>query len=325
MPGPLTMATAAGLAAMVSAAVWLVASRFVPSMIESGRDSQHSSPLARKPSWPISLVGGASLALGLWAGYVSLIASGVVSRPRFPPQEDQHRLVILILPVVVVLEAALSRASPFWQMVCRGVFAAGMAPVLLYGSVYFHTLGSIGGADWGAIPLLGYLIAVSLLAMFSWSVLSQSAAHGDWFSSLLVTAIVSTCSGLAVILSGSLSGGSLGVPLTGALIGILLAIAIGKISSAAPAAIRVAFTLIFGILLGGQFYGSLLLLHAVLLVAAPALLSVAWIPAVRRMPTFARCVMVGVLVAGFSGAVVAHIASKQMDSSETQDASAYYK
>src|SRR5437667_4995334 len=119
-------------------------------------------------SWPWRAPQPARIALG-WALGVALalfvgnLALGL--ELRWPPREDRHRFLLLLLPAVSVAEAiAASDKVPRWAAwLLRGLVAAGAGRILLHGSVYLQGPAASDSGSWNneqTIQYLGCLAAV---------------------------------------------------------------------------------------------------------------------------------------------------------------------
>jgi hypothetical protein len=211
---------------------------------------------------------GAGFFLGVWPLELA---------PHWPPSEDQHRLLLVLLPAVVCVEVAacvLQRIAWLaWSL--RFVVAAGAARVLLHDST--HITGSADPAtrEWPpeqTVLVLGGL-AAALLA--NWALLDQLATRGTNRAVLFSLAIVAIGAGVTIMLSGYASGGQLGFPLGAAMAGVVVAsfVFVGDPDLRGP--IGVGVVGVFALLIAGRFFGSLTTTNAVLLFAAPLL---GWLP-----------------------------------------------
>jgi len=267
MPDPFWLATAASVAGLVAA---------TSTALAVGRG------LSSHPRWADmgSVLG---IALGFAAGCALLKIA-----PDWPPREDQDRLLVLILPVVLVVELAAAAGMPAGlAWIVRMALALAVPRVLLHGTVYLETPSGDGLAwspalRWAALSVLG----ASLAAV--WSALAYFSQRES--PRVLPVALGVTCcaAGLTVMLSGYASGGQLGPILGGALLGnVVGGLLRGR---AAPAVGAIGFTTVgfFSLLVVGHYFGELAAGHAGVLFLTPWLAVLPlrrWLPA--RLPTSA--------------------------------------
>jgi hypothetical protein len=230
-------------------------------------------------------------------------------RPNWPPQEDQDRLLFILLPAVIAIEilAALiearfshlqseipsskseDRASSIgfrvsglaWLL--RFLVAAAATPILLYGTTYVSDDAGPGTRQW--TPQQTWMIFASLAAslLAVWLLLAWLIQQSPGRAALLAVAIA--CGGTAVIMmmSGYASGGPLAMPLAGGVVGAL------AVSMALRNADCVANTLgfavvgLFALILMGHFFGVLTWTNAALLFFAPVLVAFPELPPFRRV------------------------------------------
>ena len=155
--------------------------------------------------------------LGTGAGF-SLGCCMLGKIPHWPPVEDQDRLLLLVLPAVIVVEllGALPKVSRWIIWPLRVALAAGVAPVLLHGTSYLSEQAGPDTAAWStaqACLILGGL-AASLVLL--WALLTVLSARVSGVSTAVCLAIASAGAGLAVMISGYMSGGQNGLALSGA-------------------------------------------------------------------------------------------------------------
>ncbi len=238
---------------------------------------------------------------GTSAGF--LLACCVLGKaPHWPPVEDQDRLLFLVLPAVVVVELlGAFRKLPRWLVwPLRAALAAAVAPVLLHGTSYLSDQGGPGTADWSttqACLILGGL-AAGLLAV--WVLLGLLSARAQGVSTALCLAIASAGAGLAVMISGYMSGGQNGLALAGAVSGAAVATLALRWQSRGARPLGVAVVAFYSLVVIGRFFGELSSTHAIVLFASPLLAWLPELPPARRLPRRARSltdmVMVGLCV-----------------------------
>jgi hypothetical protein len=225
----------------------------------------------------------AGLVAGLWAFDLW---------PHWPPTVDQDRFLLILLPAVVVVEIAgafLNRSWVLWALRLPVIALAGR--VLLHNTVYLVDLSGPGTAEWStlqAVLTLGGLAGALLLLQVA---LDALARRTRGTSALLGLALVSGAAGVTVMLSGYLSGGRLGLVLGAALAGTAVGTILFPGEGGARGSVTLAVVGLFGVLVMGRFFGSLTIMHGVLLFLAPLLAWLPELPPLRRLWTGARSVL----------------------------------
>jgi len=198
-------------------------------------------------------------------------------RPHWPPGEDQDRLLLVLLPALVLVElvgaarGGLRRLA--WPL--RLVVAAGAARVLLHDSIYLTDLPGPVAREW--TPEQTWLILGGLGAALAvvWTALALLVRRAPGRSVPLAVAL--SCAGAAVtiMLSGSASGGQLGLPLAAAVAGgVVASLVLGKPPDL-NGVLGLSVVGLFALLVAGHFFGSLSAGHAVVLFFGPLL---CWLP-----------------------------------------------
>jgi hypothetical protein len=282
MPDPITIMTAVG-AALVAAAFLVVCFGW------PGRKG-------RTPAVDFGWV------LGTGAGF--LLGCCMLSKiPHWPPVVDQDRLLFLVLPAVVVVEllATLPKFSRWFIWPLRVALAAGVAPVLLHGSDYLTGQPGPDSLAWSTpqVCLILSGLAASLVAV--WLLLGLLSARVPGVSTAACLAIATAGAGLAVMISGYMSGGQNGLALSGAVSGAAVATLALRWSSRGRRPLGVAIIGFYSTVVLGRFFGELSTTHAILLFASPLLAWLPELPLVRRLPRWARelarVLLIGLLVA----------------------------
>jgi len=224
-----------------------------------------------RPTW--LFIGGA---LGVGAGFLAG-AWSLGLAPRFPPLEDQDRLLFIVLPAVVAAEisAALLQQKLWLGWLLRLIVAIGATPVLLHGSIYLTDSAGPETRIWQpeqAALILGTLAAALLV---NWVLLDRLASRTASPVFFLMLALANGGAGVAVILSGYSSGGQLALPLAAGLAGAALAAFVLSEVVDQRSSIGVGLVGLFSLLVIGRFFGSLTTMNAVLLFFAPLL---GWLP-----------------------------------------------
>jgi len=252
-----------------------------------------------------------SLAIGTGA-YLGLATLGI--RPRWPIREDQHRLLGLVMPAILLIEAAGGALRPPRWLILGGRLAASLAvaPVILYGSIYVADLAGPKSAEWS--PARRWLIFSGLgLALFGvWSCLVRTQRQsGSSVRTPLALAMAIAGAGLTVMLSGYASGGLVGLPLAGAIAGAVATAAWWREDALGAAhGVGVGVVGLFSVLAIGFFFGRLRVEPAILLFLSPLLAAIAEAPLPFRLARGWRSAAGLALVAIVVGLVVVSTARR---------------
>ncbi len=227
--------------------------------------------------------------------------------PHWRPVEDRDRLLLLVLPAVLIVElvGAFHRVPRPLVWLLRVALAAGVARVLLHGTSYITDQAGPGTADWStaqACEILGGL-AASLIAV--WALLGVMSARVGGISAAVCLAISCAGAGLAIMISGYMSGGQAALALAGALAGVAVVTLALRWSSRGSCPLGVAIVAFYSLIVTGRFFGELITTHAIVLFVSPLL---GWVPELallRRLPRWARELTRVVLVGLVVSAVVA--------------------
>jgi hypothetical protein len=217
---------------------------------------------------------------------------------RWPPREDQHRLLLVLVPALVGVElmAALAR-SPWLAWPGRLLVAAGAAPILLHGSVYLTEAAGPGSREWTPteIGLILGLLAIALGTV--WAGLVTLARRDTGQSVLVPLAVVVLGAGITVMLSGYASGGQVAFPLAAALVAVVLASLFLSAPARLDGVVGLGVVGLFALVVMGRFFGNLSTTHAALLLLAPLLCWLAELPYVARAGPRLRATLVILLTA----------------------------
>jgi hypothetical protein len=222
---------------------------------------------------------------------------------HLPPQDDQDRLFLWLLPAVVVAEvlaAAVGRLV-WLSWMLRLPVAAGAVPILLHGSIYLTDLSGPGTREWSAEQTWLILSALAATLVCGWALLDQLAGRTGGRAVLVTLALACLGAGLTIMLSGYASGGQLGIPLAAGVGGAAILSFLLKGTPDWRGSIGVGIVVLFGLLVSGRFFGSLTTTNAALLFAAPLVAWLPELPLVRRVGPrlrgFARVALSAVPVA----------------------------
>lgn len=226
----------------------------------------------------------AGCALGVSIGFfVGCRLLGVT--PHWPPQEDQDRLLLILLPAVAAVEvaAAFLGRCRWCAWLLRAAVAAAAAPILLYGTTYLGDAAGPGTREWPLLVTWLFLAALAAALAIVWVglVLLQRRAPG--LSLSLAVALACIAAAVAVMLSSYTSGGQLGFPLAAALAGAVLASFLAATNPTLDGAIGLGVVGLFALAVVGRFFGQLTTANAALLFFAPLLCWLPELPYLRRV------------------------------------------
>jgi hypothetical protein len=220
--------------------------------------------------------------------------------PRWSLREDRDRFLIVLVPAAVVVEllAAVCRLPSRVAWLLRFGVAAGIARVLLDGSVYLTQLEGAEDRKWSAGEAWLILTGLGIVFVGVWAMLSWQIQRGPTRTVPLALALTCAATGITIMYSGYLTGGQLGLPLAAALAGATAASPFFRDFGDARAGLGVGLVGLFGLLVVGRFFGELSTLHFGLLLAAPLLCCVPELPPARRAWPWLRGLAGVALVAG---------------------------
>jgi hypothetical protein len=239
------------------------------------------------PPWRVAAGWIAALAVGIYAG---CYLAG--EWPRFPPTEDRHRFLLILLPLALAVEAAAmllpGRGKIAWSL--RLAVAALAAPILLYRSSYLTDLDGDGPgtAQWNlgeATVVLG-LSAIMLVGVWMLLAKLQARTSPRALSPVLVLTLLAC--GLSNMLCGYYRGGLFALPLAGAMLGVAIAALVLPKQSGENPILGIGIVSIFTIRFIGRFYGSLPTELSLSLLFAPLLAWTGELPWFRKLPAGAR-------------------------------------
>lgn len=299
MPDPLELLQAMVIAALVAAAMTSLVLLF--------------SRFPARPPNATCLAFGSALGVGLAIAVGCWLLQG---KPRWSLDEDQDRLLGLLLPVAVVVECLASiRSLPTWMgWTLRALLAVVAAPALLHGSRYLAEVPGLDVRPWDTLQTVEFLGAMAVGLALVWGLLSLLARRLSGLSLPLVLALAATLlvTGMTLMLSGYLSGGELGLPMAAALAGAGVVVTRSAPAANTTAIVGIGVVGLFGLLVIGRFFGSLTTEHALLLGFAPLL---AWLPELPGVRTLRPVLRggIGVALVLLPLALVLHEAKNQSD------------
>jgi hypothetical protein len=255
--------------------------------------------------------------LGFFAGWWWL---GVL--PKWPPLEDQDRLLLILFPALVVIELLATIPGPFRRLTwpLRLVICAGAGRLLLDQTTFITDLNVAGTPEW--TPAQTWLILGGMAASLAvvWGALatlthrpplatagedsscagaSSAATRQGWRapgrSVPLALALACAGAGVTVMLSGYATGGQLGLPLAASLAGALAASLVLAEPPEMKGIVGLGVVGLFALVVVGRYFGNLSTTNAVLLFFGPLL---CWLPELpQRFHGLARVAWAAVPVA----------------------------
>jgi hypothetical protein len=268
MPDPIHLLTAMAVAAIVAGVTLLLLA--LPW--------RKSAPSRLRLGWVWGVVLGTGL--GCWL---------LDFRPFWPPREDQDRFLLLVLPAALLVESfvALVRRPRWLAWILRLALVSTTGRVLLHGSSYLADLAGPTSREWKTeqaalnLSIMAGVLALVWLAL----ILLQSRCQSR--SIPLAISLALAVAGIVVMITGYLSGGELGLPLSAALVGAVIASSLLSFWDERGSSIGIAVIGLFSILVLGRFFGALSTQQALILFLAPLLCWVCELPPIGRLPAWA--------------------------------------
>jgi hypothetical protein len=165
--------------------------------------------------------------------------------------------------------------------VLRLIVAAGAARILLHGTVYLVDQPVAVEHTWTSSRAWQMLGGMAAALAVVWIALAILAERSPGRSIPLALAIATGGAAVAVMSSGYLTGGQMGLPLAGALLGATVASLLLARGEGLRGSVGVGVVGLFSVVVIGHFFGSLTMTHAVLLFVAPLL---CWLPEALPIP-----------------------------------------
>jgi hypothetical protein len=221
------------------------------------------------------------LAVG-WGTWVGCWWLGLL--PKWPPIEDQDRLLMVLLPAAGVVEilAALLKRRPWFGRVFRVLLALPTPALLLLGSGYLPGSDPTAPATWTKGEAIAILLGLGVLLAVVWSLLIAAARRPGGFAVPAALGLIVAATGVCMLLSGYASGGLVGLPFAGVAGGALAVCLLLARSHAMTGVVGIGTVFLFGLLMAGRFFGELTDTNFALLIVAPLLCWIVAIPSVRR-------------------------------------------
>jgi hypothetical protein len=224
------------------------------------------------------------------------------------------------MPIAFVIEllAAVPYFSRWLIGSVRGIFAAVVAPVLLYGSIYLTV--SQSEEYWSPTQRLMILGGMGAALASVWGLLALLQRRAIGRSLPFALSLTCTAAGATVVFSGCISGGLLALPLGAGLIGAAVASLVLSASPTSTGWLGPGVVGLFSVLVSGRFFADLSTVQALVLFLVPLLGWLPELPGFRRLRLFWRDVARTVLVA-IAALVIAGLAFlKPSDTTRTSPA-----
>lgn len=238
-------------------------------------------------SWPWRIVSPKLRTIGsvLGAGTGFFVGWWILGvRPEWPPTEESHRFLLILIPAIVLVELAAPFAEklPRGRRLLRFLIACGLTPLLLHKTIYLVDIGTAGTRLWPPPNAAIILSAIALAIIAGWTSLIFLARRSESATVPLSVSFACLGAGLTIMLSGYASGGQLGLPLATAVGGVV--VASWLLTRPVDLTGLLGFAIIghTAVILSGYFFADLTLTNALFLVLGPQLGWIAELPGIRR-------------------------------------------
>jgi len=184
-----------------------------------------------------------------------------------------------------------------WSL--RWLLACCLPTVLLFGTIYLEDFG-MGLRRWNDLERMIWLSCMALGMIGIWAALSHRAEK----SSSRIPNLVLICFGsaVAVMLSGYASAGLLFVPLTATLMTLWIASRFVSDAEHAGGGLSLGWIGLFSLIGFGHFFGTLSLVHALILWMLPLVCLLSDITLVQRQnPWLRHAVPIGIILVFLTG------------------------
>jgi hypothetical protein len=195
--------------------------------------------------------------------------------PKVPPIEDRDRLLLVLLPAVGIVEIIAASLKHKWVgRVLRVLLALPIPFLLLFGSGWLPAAWTPGGdpsapSTWTQGEAVEILSGLGVLLAVVWSLSIWTAQRPGGYVVPTALGLVTAAAGVSVMLSGSASGGLIGLPFAGVAAGTLLVCLLVARTHPMTGVVGIGSVFLFGLLMGGRFFGELTNTNFALLIAAP--------------------------------------------------------
>jgi hypothetical protein len=193
--------------------------------------------------------------------------------PHLSLVEDEGRLLVLLLPLTAIIElvAALRGPRAWSGRVLRFGLALLTPALMLAGSGYLPGGEAGAPATWTSGQAATILLGLGVSLAVAWILLDAAARRPGGYAVPAAVGLAAAATGACMMLSGYASGGFLGLAVGGAVAGIVAAgLLVARMADVVPL-VGLSLIALFGLLMGGRFFGELTTTNAVLLFVAPLL------------------------------------------------------
>jgi hypothetical protein len=237
---------------------------------------------------------------------------------------DQDRLLLIVVPAVALVEIVASFLGRFRAIAWapRLIIAGLTARVILHNGKYIKDFDGPGSAVWNSTQMYEILAGLGLALAAEWAALVLLARRPGGRSVPLAVGLACAAGGMTMMLSGNLTDGQMGIPLSAAVIGATIAtVAFGK--SDVTGVVGLGIVTLFGLLVAGLFFSDLTVTNAALVFASPLL---CWVPellpvARRLKPGYRGTIRVALCMAPIVIALALAVQEFKKASSETSASS----
>lgn len=214
--------------------------------------------------------------------------------PHWRPVDGLDRFLFILLPAAIVIElvAGFSRVPRLLAWGLRVALAAVAGRVLLHGSSYLDGSSS----EWTMGQIWVALVVCALLLICVWGTLAWLIQRSGGVSIPLAVSQTCVAAGMALMLSGYLTGGKAALPLAAGVAAAAITLSLVGLLAACPGAIGLGVVSLFSILVLGRFFGELSTGRAATIFLAPLLCWATELPVIRnRKPWLVAAVRLGLV------------------------------
>jgi hypothetical protein len=240
--------------------------------------------LSSRPMWS-----SADCIIGVGLGcFIGCWRLGI--QAKWPPEQDQDRLLLFLLPLAVVVEAAAVylKRQPYLKWVLRAAVALAAARILLHGSVYVANVGGPSSRQWTEWQAWQVFTAMGGALLLVWFLTTQLNKRASGWPGLAGLALACAGAGITVMLSGYATGGQIGFAALGALSAAALVSSVLRPREGIEGTAGVGLIVLYAVLVVGRFFGELPTWYAVVLLASPLVGWLPELPYVRRLTRWLR-------------------------------------
>ena len=200
--------------------------------------------------------------------------------PHWPPVDGLDRFLFIVLPAAIVIEliAGFASVPRLFAWGLRIALAAVAGRVLQHGSSYLDGSSS----DWTVGQTRIALVVCAVLLTVVWGLLAWLTQRSGGISIPIAVSQTCVAAGMALMLSGYLTGGKAALPLAAGLAASAIVLRLIAVRNACPGAVGVGVVSLFCILILGRFFGELSTGRALIIFLAPLLCWATELPVLRN-------------------------------------------